>query len=144
MALATITGFTADSVLRGNNKKVLYTAPLRAATATTTSYVASDHVYCGIGQKLSLEFALVWVDSTSTEWYLEWSSDGTNWYRELNLSPSSGTSTAYANNQTIANSASAKWIHSQDVVDAFVRVGVKKTGGVGADTLAVTAVVLGA
>lgn len=111
---------------------------LRASAATTTSYVASDHAEVSAYKSLSLEFVLTWVDSTSTEWYVEWSSDATNWYRSTNTATSTGTNTLTLNNQTIALGASSKWVHGPfDVADRYVRVSVKKTGGVGADALGV-------
>jgi len=114
---------------------------LRASAATTTSYVASDHADVSAYERLSLEFTLTWVDSTSTQWYVEWSSDGTNWFRSTNTATSTGTHTLTVNEQTLVLGASTKWIHGAfDVADRYVRVAVKKTGGVGADALAVTLV----
>ena len=116
---------------------------LRAALATTSSYVATSHMRTLDGEWVSLDFALVWVDSTSTQWYVEWSQDGTTWYRSLNYSASAGTITATANNATIVLGASTNWNDGPiRVQDNYMRVQVKKTGGVGADTLAVFATLL--
>lgn len=114
---------------------------LRASAATTTSYVASDHAEVSAYERLSLEFALTWADSTSTEWYVEWSSDASNWYRSTNSAASTGTNTVTLNSQTLVLGASSKWVHGPfDVADRYIRVLVKKTGGVGADALGVTLV----
>lgn len=143
MAIATLTGFSALSKTRPVDNRLLLTAPLRAVLASTTSYVASNHLYVGQGEKVTFQFALVWADSTSTEWYIEWSPDATTWYRSLNLSAAAGVNTATLNNQSLASGASATWEDSVYVQDVYVRVAVKKTGGVGADTLGVTATILG-
>ena len=129
---------------RSVNTRAQQTATLRASAATTTSYVASSHVRVGQFQYVSLDFILTWVDSTSTEWYVEWSQDGTTWYRSLDYAVSGGTITATLNSATIANAASANWNDGPIAVqDVYMRVFAKKTGGVGADTLAVTVTALG-
>ena len=113
---------------------------LRAALAHTTSYVATGHMKTADGDFVSLALALVWADSTSTEWYVEWSQDGTTWYRSLNYSASAGVITTVANNATLVNGASANWNDGPiRIQDAYMRVQVKKTGGVGADTIAIYA-----
>lgn len=124
-------------------RRIGYGVIVRAAAVTTTSYVESNHFRCVDGEWLSLDFTLAWVDSTSTEWYVEWSPDGTNFHRSLNYSAAAGVITASLNNATIASSASIKWNDGPIVVqDTYARVVVKKTGGVGADTLAVVATLM--
>ena len=125
----------ASSVLQdvGDGTGYAPTATLRADLATTTSYVASSHVKVVGAKKIALLLKITWVDSTSTEWYVEWSHDGTTFYRSPNLSPSSGTNTVYVNSQTHASGASVNICDSFDAEAAYMRVNVKKTGGVGAD-----------
>jgi hypothetical protein len=90
-------------------------------------------------RKVNLLLTLTWVDSTSLEYYVEWSHDASNWFRSINVSTSSGVNTITANNQTFAASASAKLVDSFDKQARYMRVNVKKTGGVGADSLEVIA-----
>jgi len=116
---------------------------LRAAAAHTTSYVATSHFRCADAEWFSLDFALVWVDSTSTEWYVEWSQDGTTFYRDTAVAVSGGVGTLAVSSNTIALGATTNWNDGPyRVRDAYARVQVKKTGGVGADTLAVLASLL--
>lgn len=119
------------------NRQWHKTATIRAAAATTTSYVASSHVDLIDVRKVNLLFAVGWVDSTSCEYYVEWSDDASNWYRSINVATAAGVNTVTANNQTIAVTASVKWADSFEKQARYMRVAVKKTGGVGADTLAV-------
>lgn len=134
-----------DTSLSGKSPTaiVLGTSAIRAAAATTTSYVASNYVATGQAKRITLEFTLVWVDSTSTEWYIEWSHDGSTWFRSVDYAVGGGTNTGTVNVNTLASSASLKWVDSFEPEGIYMRVNVKKTGGVGADTLAVTAVLLG-
>lgn len=142
MALAPILT-TSDAVPRDADQARNQEFTLRASAALTTSYVASDYTIVQPGRTVTLEFVLTWADSTSVEWYVEWSSDASTWYRSCNFSASAGTITATLNNATIANSASANWVDGPiTVLDRYMRIRAKKTGGVGADALAVRAVVL--
>lgn len=144
MAAAEVALVGVDSIARNQNNRSAASYAIRENLALTTSYVqggANTNYFKCLGyDQITLEFTLTWVDSTSVEWYVEWSSDGTNWFRSLNYSASAGVITGVANNATIANSASAKWADSFPVQDVYCRVSFKKTGGVGADALAVTAV----
>lgn len=115
----------------------------RADAALTTSYVASSHVNVERFDSIAALLDLTWVDCTSIEWYVEWSFDESNWFRSVNVDASAGVNTITANSQTYAASASVKLCDGGIPVEApFVRVAVKKTGGVGADSLAVTIGVL--
>ena len=143
MALVGWTGVSTTLSGKSPNQRVLGTATLRAALATTTSYVASSHVQVSQGHRVVLEFALTWADSTSTQWYVEWSPDGTTWFRSINVSSSGGVNTVTLNNATFASGASAAWVDPIEPEGLYMRVNVKKTGGVGADALAVTATLLG-
>lgn len=118
------------------------TATLRADAATTTSYVASSHVKTVAGVKIAVLIKVTWVDSTSTEWYVEWSHDGTTWYRSINVAPSAGTNTVTVNNQTHASGASVNLCDSFEPEGAYMRVNIKKTGGVGADKAEIIAQLL--
>ena len=117
-------------------------ATIRADLATTTSYVASSHVATTGFRRVAVLIKVTWVDSTSTEWYVEWSMDGTTWYRSINVSPSAGTNTITVNSQTHVSAASVNLTDSFDVEAPFMRVNIKKTGGVGADTAEIIAVAL--
>lgn len=132
---------TSDVMDRGASIARQQEFTLRASAAMTTSYVAGSHFKCQPGRAFALEFALTWADSTSVEWYVEWSSDGSTWYRSCNFAASTGTITATLNNATIANSASANWIDGPiTVIDRYARVSVKKTGGSGGDAVAIRAI----
>ncbi len=111
-----------------------------AVADPTTSYVTTNYVRAVTSSrsKMTVQFTLTWASSTSIEYYYEWSPDGTNWFRTLNLSAAAGVNTATLNNQTIVLGASAKWEDSMYVQDIFFRVNVKRTGGSASDTLAVS------
>ena len=119
-----------------NRKRDGFSTP-RANLALTTSYVATSHIDCSQANKVNVYFTLTWVDSTSTEYYVEWSYDGTTWFRSLNISPSGATNTVLDNTQTRAASASAKWVDTFPRQGSYMRLFVKKSGGVGADALLV-------
>lgn len=143
MAIVAWTGVD-PSLIRSADKVVaLGTATMRAALATTTSYVVTSHVSCATARLINLKFTLVWADSTSTEWYIEWSHDATTWWRSVNYSTSGAVNTAIYNYNTYASGASAKWMDPVEPQDIYMRLYVKKTGGVGGDTLAVYATMMG-
>ena len=132
------------STTRNGVQRLAQFFTLRAALATTTSYVATSHMRTFDAEWVSLDFELVWVDSTSTQWYVEWSRDGTTWYRSLNASASAGTTTCVENANTLVSTATLNWNDGPiRVQGAYMRVSVKRTGGVGADTLAVFATLVG-
>lgn len=140
MSEATVTKFTTSPTERPlGAMRLIGQATLRASAATTTGYVQSNYAYCGTASKVSLLFSLTWVDSTSTEYYVAWSDDGTNWYRSINVATTAGTNTVTMNNQAVALGASTKWVDTFDVQAPYVSVFVKKSGGAGADALAVSA-----
>ena len=138
MALAT---WTADPDLnlttRGIDTRWVEVATLRALAALTTSYVASDHIGVTKHERLTFLIFHNWTDATSIEWYYEWSNDASTWWRDTNSATSTSTNTITANNQTLAVSADANIAHTVDVKGRYVRVSIKKTGGVGADAASV-------
>lgn len=114
-------------------------AVVRTSAALTSSYVASEAFEAPYKAAMVLEFDLTWVDSTSTEWYVEWSPDGlTSWRRDLAESTVSGTTTVLDSAVTRAASVAAKWAFLTRPKGKFFRVFVKKTGGAGADALGVS------
>jgi len=137
MALASETS-SVDIQRNIGRKRDGFSTP-RANLALTTSYVATSHIDCSQANKVNVYFTLTWVDSTSTEYYVEWSHDGATWFRSLNISPSGATNTVLDNTQTRAASASANWVDTFPRQAPYMRLYVKKTGGVGADALKVEA-----
>lgn len=134
-----------SAVAQGRNDRVGAATPatLRANAALTTSYVASDHCKVPSARKIGILLKLTYVAATSVEWYVEWSHDATTWYRSINVSPSSGTNTIYANSQTYTLGAAS--VNLCDLVEpqaAYLRVYIKKTGGAGADAAEIIAVVV--
>lgn len=117
-------------------------ATMRTAAATTSSYVASNHVNVAGASYLALLFKLTRTDTTSAQWYVEWSHDATTWYRSVNVSASGGTNTLTENSATISYSASLNWCDSFPVEAPYCRVSVKTTGGATADVLEVLATAL--
>lgn len=111
----------------------------RATTATTTSYVASSHIDCSQGNRVTLYFTLTWVDSTSHTYYVEWSHDATTWFRSINVATSAGTNTLTMNENLATLGASTNFADSFDRLAPYMRVQIKKTGGVGADTMKIEA-----
>lgn len=116
-------------------------ATLKAATALTTSYVATDHVRCASANLINLELTYVHGSAPSIEWYVEWSSDATNWFRDTNTATSTGTNTITANNSTLATSASVKVTQLFTVKDYYMRVNYKSTTNADG-TLAIDAILL--
>lgn len=128
-----------DEQVYTTNRRGVSTATLRAATATTASYVATSHTEVGGSDKVTLLFDYVHDDATSIEYYVEWSNDGTNWYRSISTSTSGGTVTVSLNNATLAVSGSVEFADTFDAQAKFMAVRVKHTGGSGTNTLAVKA-----
>ena len=143
MADATITGFSAGSTTRPVDKRLILLSTIFADADPTTSYVASDTLYCAQAALANLELVITRSTSTSFEWYLEWSNDGTTWFRELNISPSSGTNTVYANSYTLGVSSSVNVLLSNAVLAPYLRVNVKRTGGSSSDKVTIKAALLG-
>lgn len=118
---------------------------IRSKEALTTSYVAAKTVDCDRLRAVSILLSLTWVDSTSCEWDLAWSPDGLDWYSPVNYSPSAGATTTVPANMTQAVTASVKWNDGPIAVqDRYLRVRAKKTGGSGADALAISVAKFGA
>lgn len=118
------------------------TTPFLAATTLTTSYVATDYVRCGSSQYVTLEFTYVHASAASVEYYVEWSDDGTTFFRSINVATSTGTNTLTMNNQTVATSGNLKWADSFLTQCPFFRINYKSTTN-GDGTLACKAVLLG-
>ena len=131
----------------GAHNRIGQTAVLRASAATTTSYVATNHIRCADGVSIVFNFDLTWVDSTSQQWYVEWSDDGTTWRRETSTSNVAGVWTHVVKSQSMTLGASTSWTDGQELnaprtaLGAYCRLQVKKTGGGGADALAVSATI---
>lgn len=114
------------------------THTLRAAgTATTTSYVASSHARVNQFERVNVRFVYDWDDGTSIQWYYEWSADASTWHREQNVSDSAGTRTHTDQENTKTIGADGNWCDPLYVVDAYVRVQVKRTGGSGDNDLGI-------
>lgn len=124
------------------NNRVVQTGAILVATALTTSYVASNHVLCGAAERISLAFTYVHGTATSVEYYVEWSSDGSTWFRSINAATSGATNTLTQNANTISVSGSIKWEDTFNSQDMYVRISYKSTGAADG-TLACTAVLLG-
>ena len=116
-------------------------AVLKAATALTTSYVATDHVICASANIVTLELTYTHGSAPSIQWYLEWSSDGTNWFRDTNVATSTGTNTVTENISTFATSASTKITQQFTVKDYYLRANYKSTTNADG-TLAIKAILL--
>jgi len=110
---------------------------LREAAALTTSYVASDHTRVTMARRVSLLFTSAWASATSIEYYVEWSWDGTTFFRSVNIATSGATNTLTENLNTLAVGAAKKWIDSFEVQAPYIRVYAKRTGGAAGDTLAI-------
>lgn len=135
----------ASAVSQGRNDRVGAAVPatLRADAALTTSYVATDHCKVPSARKIGILLKLTYVAATSVEWYVEWSHDATTWYRSVNVSPSTGTNTIYANSQLYTlGGASANLCDLTEPQAGYMRVQIKKTDGAGADKAEVIAVVV--
>jgi hypothetical protein len=116
-----------------------FAAVVRADAALTTSYVASDHMDVTGADACTVLIAYTYASATSIEWYVEWSHDGTTWFRSINVSPAAGVNTITANSQTYATSATINLSDGNIPVEAaYVRVQIKRTGGAAGDTAAVT------
>ena len=144
MALVGITPVNPLYTTKSPTGIIIGSAVLRAALATTTSYVVTSYVSTAQAHRINVQFTMVWAASTSTEWIVEWSPDGTTFYQSVNYSVTGGVNTALLASNTFAAGASATWLDSYEIQDAFMRLSVKKTGGAGADTLAVACTLLGA
>lgn len=137
MALASETSFV-DIQRNVGRKRDGFSTP-RATLATTNSYVVTSHIDCSQGNKINVYFTLTWVDSTSTSYYVEWSHDASTWFRSVNVSPAAGTNTVTMNENVVTLGASTNWVDTFERQAPYMRLYVKKTGGVGADTLKVEA-----
>lgn len=140
---ATGTPFTLDGTERFPSVKIVRTHVLRASAALTTSYVQSNYAKIANARRVVLRFTHTWADSTSVEYYVVWSWDGTTWFRSVNWATSGGVNTGTLNNQTIAPGASANWTDQFDTEGAYISVYAKKTGGTGADALAISVDAIG-
>ena len=126
-----------------SSKKVGLVYALRADAALTSSYVATSHLKSISGEWINLDFLFTWAAATSVEWYVEWSADGTTWYRDTSYSVSAGVATLLASSNTIAVTASVNWNDGPiRCRDNYMRVQAKKTTGAGADSLAISATVI--
>jgi len=141
MALATPTSTAPTLVQRPLQVRNAHTHTLLAQSDPTTTYAATDHMLCGWAEKITVQFNFVKTDGTSFEWYYEWSSDATTWYRSINLSASAGVNTVTANNQTFV-AATAALEDCMYVQDLYFRVKIQRTGGAVTNTVKVTATLL--
>ena len=114
-------------------------ATLRAVAALTASYVASSHVSVVGFRRVTLLLAYVFSSATSIEWYVEFSHDGTTWYRVVNKSASAGTVTNVAANDTMTVTESLNFCDTFETQGAYMRVSVKRTNGAAGDTLGIIA-----
>ena len=111
----------------------------RANLATTASYVASSHIDCSQGNKITLYFTLTWVDSTSHTYYVEWSHDASAWFRSINVATATSVNTLTMNENLVTIGASTNWADNFERIAPYMRVQIKKTGGVGADAMKIEA-----
>lgn len=135
MALATESAGLEQTRSPGNRRIGHHT--LRAAAAPTGSYVDTDYARVQVGRILTLLFTATWASVTSYDYYVEWSFDGTNWFRSINSSASGATNTITANSNRFAISAAAKWADTMQVQAPYVRVALKANGVIGSETIAV-------
>lgn len=115
---------------------------LRALAALGTSYEVDDYAKVIQGRRATLLIDYNHTDATSIEWYVEWSHDGTNWFRSSNISASGAVNTVTANNATFSTSGDANLADSFEVLAPYLRVQIKRSGGtaasVGIDVLVLT------
>ena len=117
---------------------------LREALLPTGSYVASDHAEVLEAEKLSLLITLAGhATLTSLTYYVEWSYDGTTWFRSINVAASGATNTLTQNENTIAITGDVKFCDTFDVQAPYVRVSIKAGGTIDAGaTVAIDALAL--
>lgn len=136
-----------SAVQQGRSVKVgaFASAALLAAVDPTTSYAAagtSSHANCAGARAITLLFTRVHNSATSIEWYVEWSQDGTTFFRTVNKSVLGGAVTNTLSEDTIAVSATIlRWTDTFAPQAPYFRVVVKRTGGAASDTVAVTGIV---
>ena len=133
---ATLGSETALQQFGGTDGRQNYIAygTARAAAALTTSYVESTY-YFDVGHYNSIDLLIkkTWADSTSSQWYVEWSHDATTWYREVGTAYSAGTNTVVPLLSSRTVGASENLIEPHPILARYVKVWAHKTGGTGAD-----------
>lgn len=144
MALATqLTGAVTYDTSNGQKQWTPWT--LLATVDPTTSYAAagtSSHVKCAGADTIGLLFTHVHGTSTSFEWYVEWSYDGTTFFRTCNKSVSGAAVTNTLSEDTLTVSSSIlKWVDTFPPQAPYFRVNVKRTGGSSTDTIAIVALI---
>ena len=117
---------------------------LREAALPTGSYVASDHAEVLEGEKVTLLITLSGhVSLTSVTYYVEWSFDGTTWFRSVNVAASGATNTLTSNENVKAISGDDSWADTFEVQAPYVRVSVKAGGTINAaERVAIDAIAL--
>lgn len=139
MALASETTAGTVDIQRKIDRKRDGFVTLRAVLATTSSYVATSHIDCSQASKINVYFTMTWVDSTSHTYYVEWSKDGTTFFRSINNASSGATNTITMNENVATLAASTNWVDTFERQAPYMRLQIKKTGGVGADTMLIEA-----
>ena len=118
---------------------------VRAAAVLTDTYVAgtvldATHEY----NQLILLVSFTKASSTSMEWKVEFSPDGTNYYQESAEAISAGTATNRELEHTIvsANQSAAAQLYrfAIPITDRYIKVSVKATGTVTSTSVAVSAI----
>lgn len=115
------------------------TTPVRAVLIPTTSYVAGTVIDNAQGFN-QLDVLVAWVkeDATSCEVKVEFSVDGTNYYRETNATATGGSTALVLNEYTFTTAGNYR---IQCPISArYAKVSVKGTGTLTTSTVGVTAV----
>jgi len=141
MALATVTNYPLGRAL---GVRVIGTATLRANADTTTSYVDSSELDCSVATTVNVQFALTHNDGTSYEWTYWWSPDDSTWFQQTNAATTAGATTITVQTNALTIGATGTWCVSLPVQSRYFKVALKRTGGTGANKVAVTATMLGA
>lgn len=117
----------------------------RAGAAVTTSYVAGNVIDAWKYDQLIIFLSNTKASLTSTEFIVEFSPDGTNWYQESAESISGGTATDRELAHTIVaanQSASAQgYRFAIPITDRYIRISVKGTGTVAASSVSLDVIV---
>jgi len=118
---------------------------LLAAVDPTTSYAAagtSSHFKTAGADSITLLFTRAHSSATSIEWYVEWSLDGTTFFRTVTKTVSGGTVTnAFSEDTITAGATILRWTDSFPAQAPYCRVVCKRTGGAAGDTVAIVALV---
>ena len=121
------------------NLVIVTETTIRSAAILTTSYVAATTIeQAGRFNQLALLLAYTQGSLTSLEIKIEFSMDGTTFFRETVTSVSGGTSTLSMNEYTFTSTGNI--VIPLPAFYDFIKVSAKGTGTVTSSSLAITAV----